>query len=213
MRLLSIAILALWGTLFSSQAFSAPLPKKILVSIGDFKENNSLQWKKETCAQIYAIANQVSDTGVDVTCRSFDTNDFLDKFLNQAQKDNAYHIRILRGYTGEVTVDVHNWQHMHESDFKDIGWKFKDDAEGKIKKEEAMAKALANFFFFAANEEAFKAGLLVNGIAESQQISYDQEKGVFRDKLTNEAIPPMKAYAIYEGESERKKEKLLAHRC
>lgn len=215
MKRVVFAIFCLLGTFaFSASAdsFSAlpkstrfNAPKKILVSVGDLKENDKPQWRRDTCASVHAIANQVSDTAVDVTCRSFDTLNFVDSYLAQAKQDNAYHIRITRGYNGDVFVDLINWSRVHETDFTTLGWKFNDNTQNKMKKEEAMARFIANFFLYASNEEAFKAGLLVNGAAESTSIEYDQEHGKFKDKTTKADLSVYQAYSQFEAESPRKK--------
>lgn len=179
--------------------------KKILVSVGDLKENSYGLWKKEICVMVHAIANQVSDSAVDVTCRSFDTSSFVDPYLKTAQGQFAYHLRIMRTFNDEVKVDVTNWSRRHQTDFINLGWNFRENRLEKNKKQEAMAKSLANFFFYASNEEAFKAGLLVNGVHESSRVEYDQKKGVFRDKMMREELTVNQAYSLYEGESERKK--------
>lgn len=203
--------LRLWSLLFlclawaGGPALAYSAPTKVLVSVGDLKENYSLRWRKDTCAMIHAIANQVSDAAVNVTCRSFDTQNFLDKSLMQLKGDNAYHLRIMRDQKDTLEVDVTNWQRHHETDFNNLRWKFKKDSTNNVTQNEAFAKAMANFFVFASNEESFKAGLLVNGAAESEQIEYDQKNGVFIDKSTRSVLSIDQAYSIYEGESERKK--------
>lgn len=181
------------------------LKKNVLVSVGDFKENKSNAWKKTTCDQIYAIANQIVESGVNITCRSFNTDNFLDKDLRSLLKINDYHMRITRSADDTVMIDVSNLSRIHETDFTTLGWSFKDGEKTKVTKEEAMAKAIGNFFFYAGNDTAFKAALLVNGVNESEEVIYDQEKGFFRDAKTNSPISINRAYSLFETESERKK--------
>lgn len=180
------------------------MKKRVLVSVGDLKENDNLAWKKSTCDQIYSIANQIADNGVDVVCRTFDTNNFKDSSLGEMFKKFDFHLRILRSKDDSVSIDTTKIHRIHNSDFKTLGWKFKDGEKTKITKEQAMAKALGNFFFYVSNETAFKAGLLVNGVHESSEIEYDQKNGLFKDSFTNEPISINKAYSVYEKESERK---------
>lgn len=192
-------------TAFRAEAYYEAPKKRVLISVGDLKENNSKVWKKATCDQVHAIANQIVESGVDIMCRSFDTNHFADSGADSLFKKFDYHMRILRGSDDVVGIDVYNIKRTHNTDFKSLGWNFKDGEKTKISKEEAMAKAIGNFFFYAGNETAFKAGLLVNGAVESDAIEYDQKAGVFKDKLTNEPISINRAYSLYEGESDRKK--------
>ncbi len=186
------------------------MPRKILVSVGDLKENKQFRWKKEICAQVYLIANQVSDSAVDVTCRSFDTNSFLDKDLQKLEPHNEYHLRILRTSEGVISMDVTNWSRVHDSDFTNLGWQFSDKKEGTATKEDAFAKVVANLFYYVGNEQAFKAGLLVNGISESAKMTYDQSKGLFIDNATKLPLTVDQAYFTFENESPRKKNYLRA---
>lgn len=179
--------------------------KRVLISVGDLKDNTSLIWKKETCNQVHAIANQIVEGGVDITCRSFDTNYFQDKDLSRLLPKFDYHLRILKAQDDSVDIDVTNLKRIHQSDFQSLGWSFKDGEKTKTSKEAAMAKAISNFFFYADNETAFKAGLLVNGAKESNEIIYDQTTGVFKDKLSLTPISINKAYTLFEEESDRKK--------
>ncbi|KHD87208.1 MAG: hypothetical protein OM95_15605 [Bdellovibrio sp. ArHS] len=197
-----IAFLTVGFSSFAAQASKEP--RKILVSVGDIQENYSLRWRKETCALIHTIANQVSDVAVNVTCRSFDTADFLDKELEELRRHNDYHLRLTRNKDGSISMDAANWRRNYETDFESVSWSFKKSTIDKIQSE-ALAKAVVNFFVYATNEESFKAGLLVNGAAESSEIIYDQKQGLFLDKLTNEPLTIDQAYRRFEGESPRKK--------
>jgi hypothetical protein len=184
--------------------------KNILVSVGDLKENNNIYWKKLTCDQIYKSANGVIDQGVNVTCRNFDTKNFKDSSLDDMYSKYDYHLRVIRDQSNTISIDVTNLNRPNSSDFKTLGWNFKDGEQNKMTKELAMTKALSNFFFYINNEKAFKAGLLVNGIDESNEVEYDRENGVFKSKFTHEPLSINKAYSIYEGESDRKKNYLRA---
>jgi hypothetical protein len=207
MKLGFILFAFLLTTLPFAETFASglELKKKVLISVGDLKNNKDNLWKKQVCDQIYNVANQISDNNTDVTCRSFDTAAFYDTELSQILDKYDYHMRILKSTDGSVDIDITNVHRIHETDFKTLGWNFKDGEKSKITKEEAMAKAIGNFFYYASNETAFKAGLLVNGVHESDEVSYDRENGVFKDKITNNPISINKAYSIYEHESERKK--------
>lgn len=178
---------------------------KVLVSVGDLKENDNLSWKKTTCDQIYAIANQVVEDGVDIVCRTFSTTNFKDNGLQELYQKYDYHIRILRKKDNSIGMDATKINRAYESDFKTLGWNFKDSDKTKITKEQGMAHALGNFFYYVDNEIAFKAGLLVNGVSESNEIEYDQKHGLFKDRMTSEPISIKEAYTKFEGESERKK--------
>lgn len=179
--------------------------KRVLISVGDLKNNEDLAWKKDVCNQVYGIANQIVEGGTDVTCRSFDTTNFTDKELGGLMRKYDYHMRVLRTRDDSVGIDVVNLKRTHNTDFNSLGWSFKDGETTKITKEVAMAKAIGNFFFYVENETAFKAGLLVNGAHESNDIEYDEKAGVFKDKITSEPISVNKAYSLFENESERKK--------
>lgn len=187
------------------EAVAYSFPKKVLVSVGDLKENDSLKWKKQTCNSVYTIANQVIGSAVDVTCRTFDTSSFLDPELDRFKSEHAFHLRILRGGNGEIHMDVTHWSRRHETDFTTLGWKFRENLKDSDMQEKAMSKALANFFLFSAHQDSFKAGLLVNGVSESQQIEYDQKNGVFRDKFSKAPLSINQAYGLYEKESDRKR--------
>lgn len=198
-------VLSLFSLFLFAQESEAALRKKILISVGDIKDNKNVVWKKKTCEQLFSLANNIVEGGVDVSCRSFDTSTFVDPEFNNARDKYDFHMRVTNNPDQTVSMDVTKFHRTHETDFKSLGWNFKDGVNSKLTKEEAMNKAAGNFFFYIANEEAFKAGLLVNGAHESDDIIYDQKNGVFRDKLTQEPISINRAYRIYEGESERKK--------
>lgn len=205
---LGFILFSLFITVFSAAdgfAAGSEMRKRVLISVGDLQNNKDNTWKKEICNQVYGIANQVVESGTDVTCRNFDTASFYDKGLDGMLKRYDYHMRILKSTDGSIGIDITNLQRKHDTDFKTLGWNFKDGETSKVTKEEAMGKAIGNFFFYAGNEIAFKAGLLVNGVQESNEVEYDQDNGVFKDKLTNEPISINKAYSIFEHESERKK--------
>lgn len=203
-KLFLITFLFVLGSLsFGTLAYASP--KRVLVSVGDLKENNNLIWKKHTCDSVYQLANQINGGAVDVTCRTFDTSNFLDPDLSRLKSNYSFHLRVLRGKNGDVSMDVTHWSRVHETDFKTLGWNFKDDPTDKQKQQQVMAKALANFFLFSTYQEAFKAGLLVNGASESQQIEYDQKNGVFKDKFTKRTLSINNAYSLFEKESERKR--------
>ena len=202
-----IAALILMAS-FSAQA--NPLSKRILVSVGDLKDNKNKEWKKSTCLQVYGLANQIADNGSDITCREFDTTNFADKELNSLSSSFDYHLRIMRTADDVLMVDVTNWSRQGDSDFKTLGWNFQNAKDSKVSKEEAFAKVMGNFFLYTENEQGYKAGLLVNGAFESNEIAYDEKAGLFRDKRTNEAISINKAVKLYESESPRKKNYLRA---
>lgn len=200
------SIMALFLAAFSFQAHAGTMPqKRVLVSVGDLKDNKSKVWKKSTCLQVYTIANQIAENGTNVTCREFDTDNFMDSDLGKLSKSFDYHLRITKNRDASLSMDITNWGRRHESDFKAVGWEFKDSATSKASKEDAFAKVLGNIFLFADNELAYKAGVLANGAMESNQISYDEKKGVFLDNLTMEPISIDKAISLYESESPRKK--------
>jgi len=181
------------------------MKKKILVSVGDILDNKSTSWKKKTCEQLYTLANQIVQEGADIVCRNFDTDLFYDKELDKIRDQFDFHMRLTRNRDLTISMDVTKLHRRHETDFTTLGWTFRDGENSKITKEEALTKAAGNFFFYAANESAFKAGLLVNGVQESDEVEYDQKNGVFVDKLTKEPISINRAYRRFESESERKK--------
>lgn len=191
-------------TFFSAESMAAQ-KKRILITVGDIKNNKSPLWKKKTCEQLFTLANNVVEAGADVTCRSFDTRHFLDKELTSQRDSFDFHMRITNNSDDTVSMDVTKLHRVHDTDFATLGWKFKDGENSKITREEALNKAAGNFFHYIENEEAFKAGLLVNGVQESDDVLYDQENGVFRDKLTKEPLSIHRAYRLFESESERKK--------
>lgn len=174
------------------------MKKKILVSVGDILDNKSTNWKKQTCEQLYTLANQIVQEGADIVCRNFDTDLFYDKDFDKIRDQFDYHMRLTRNRDLTLSMDVTKLHRRHETDFTTLGWTFRDGENSKIKKEEALTKAAGNFFFYAANESAFKAGLLVNGVQESEEIEYDQKNGVFVDKLTKEPISINRAYRRFE---------------
>lgn len=204
MKSYSFIALLLMTASFTVNAKLVP-QKRILISVGDLKNSKSLEWKKETCKDVYILANQIVDQGVDVTCREFSTENFLDKDLSSLSKSFDYHIRVLRGRDGALAVDATNWNRKFDSDFKNLGWQLADKKDGKVTKEDAFEKVMGNFFLYVNNEEAYRAALLVNGAMESEQISFDEKAQVFKDKATNSPISVNRAYSLFEGESERKK--------
>ncbi|MBC7713103.1 MAG: DUF3943 domain-containing protein [Rhizobacter sp.] len=201
----TISFIAALVMLTSFTAEAKPLSKRVLVSVGDLKDNTSKEWKRATCLQVYGIANQIADNGSDITCREFDTNSFYDKDLTALSKSFDYHLRIFRTYDGNMMVDVTNWNRHGDSDFKNLGWKFQDVKDAKVTKEDAFARVMGNFFLYSENELAYKAALLVNGAFESNEILYDEKAGLFKDIRTNEPISINQAVNLFENESPRKK--------
>ncbi|MBC7427137.1 MAG: DUF3943 domain-containing protein [Bacteriovorax sp.] len=199
------------AALFLMASFSVhanPLAKKILISVGDLKDNKSKEWKKATCLQVYGIANQIADNGADITCREFNTDNFADKDLSTLSRSFDYHLRIMRTLDGQIIVDVTNWHRHGDSDFKTLGWNFKDpspETTTKITKEDAFARVIGNFFLYTENELAYKAGLLANGAFESNEIRYDEKAGLFIDKRTEKPLSINQAVNLFENESPRKK--------
>lgn len=179
--------------------------KRILVSVGDLKENDNLIWKKEVCNQIFTIANQVVGSGIDVVCKSFDTRYFRGQDLDDSYGKFDYFLRVLRSRDADLGIDVTKLKRYNQTDFKTLGWTFRDGEKTQIRKEQAMARALGNFFYYVNNERAFKAGLLVNGVSESEEVLYDQKHGVFKERITNLPISIDRAYKLFESESDRKK--------
>lgn len=205
MKSYSFFALLLMVASFTANAKLVP-QKRILISVGDLKEGKSKEWKRETCLQVYKLSNQIVDQGVDVTCREFNTDNFFDKDLDKLSKSFDYHLRILRSRGDQgISADVTNWNRKFDSDFKNLGWTFQDSKDSKATKEDAMAKVMGNLFLYINNEESYKAALLVNGAMESDQISFDEKKQVFKDRATNSPISVNRAYAIFESESPRKK--------
>jgi hypothetical protein len=194
----------IWSMSPSAQAMSLT-NKKIMVSVGDFIQNDSKIWKRETCKDIHKLANSLIDNGADVLCREFNTDQFLDPELAKARDHFDYHLRITRNRDSSIGIDVTNWNRIHESDFQTLGWSLAKKEGSKVKIEDAFARVIGNFFLYANNELAYKAGLLVSGISESDEVAFDQKAGLFRDKLTNQPLSINKAVALYEGESTRKK--------
>lgn len=201
------SLLALLLVVISFQVEAARTPqKRVLVSVGDLKDNSKkATWKRSTCLQVYAIANQITENGTNITCREFNTDNFVDPDLNKLYGSFDYHLRITRNRDSSLSMDLNNWNRKHKSDFEQVGWNFQDSSTSKASKEDAFAKTLGNIFLYADNELAYKAGVLVNGMMESTQVSFDEKKGVFRDNATMEPISINKAVALYEEESPRKK--------
>lgn len=204
MKIVMLAV-SLFTLLTLSPETNAAVRKKILISVGDIKNNKSTAWKKKTCEQLFTLANNIVAGGVDVACRSFDTANFLDPDFKDYRETFDFHMRVTNNLDDTISMDVTKFHREHDTDFKTLGWNFKNGVQSKVSKEEAMNKAAGNFFHYIANELAFKAGLLVNGAQESSAIVYDQEKGLFKDKLTLEPLSIDRAYRAFESESERKK--------
>jgi len=201
LTLFSLFLFTLLGTV---DAFSAE--KKVLISVGDMLQKEDKEWKRSMCKKVHSLANQIIDSGISVTCREFDTTHFLDSALSKYTNTHQYHLRIIRDSKNDIGIDVTNWSKRHDSDFQSLGWNFhKEKAEAKVTQDQAIDKAIANFFFYVENELAYKAGLLVQGAKESKEIEFDETKQVFRDRLTNQEISIEKAYSIFEDESDRKK--------
>ncbi len=208
MKNYSLLVLLFLTVCFDAQA---ALPqKRVLVSVGDIQDNKNKEWKKKTCLQVYTIANQISENGTNVTCREFSTERFLDQDLDKLSASFDYHLRITKNQDSSLSMDITNWKRKHESDFKSVGWDFKDSKNSKVTKEEAMAKVLGNVFFFADNEKAYKGALLANGAFESSQVAYNEKQQIFIDKVTNTPVTVDQAITLFENESPRKKNYLRA---
>ncbi len=199
------ALIATFLMMASFSAAAGPLSKRVLVSVGDLKDNKSKEWKKSTCLQVYTIGNQIVQNGSNVTCREFNTDNFADSDLQRLSSQYDYHLRIMRTADDQIMTDVTNWNRKGDSDFNAVGWNFHNAKDSKVTKEEAFAKVIGNFFLYVDNELGYKAALLVAGIKESNDVVYDEKKQVFKDAITLEPISINKAVDLFENESPRKK--------
>lgn len=190
----------------SHKAEAAPAEqKRVLISVGDFVDNQSKAWKKDICQKVHTLSNQILDHGARVVCREFSTDNFLDPEIGSLNQQYDYHLRITRSKDESLILDISNWNRKHNSDFTTLGWNLKNSEKSKVKQEDAFAKIIGNIFLYANNELAYKAGLLVHGAKESDEIEFDESKGIFRDKKTNTVLSINKAMSIYENESPRKR--------
>lgn len=205
-----IALIIFTATTVSAEILAKPPMKKVLVSVGDLKENDNKTWKKNTCIQIYKLANQIDANGVNITCREFSTENFADKDLEKLSPSFDYHLRVMRLQDETIALDATNWRRVHESDFTTLAWNFKNSEQSKASKEEAFSKIVANFFLYASNDLAYKAGLVINGLVESEEVGFNEKRNSFIDKKTNAPITVDKAISLFENESPRKKNYMRA---
>lgn len=179
--------------------------KKLIVSAGDLKENKNKLWKREICKRVHALANQVISEGVTVSCREFDTSDFTDSELKNLLRENDYHLRIMRTKDDSLSVDVTNLKRKSQADFETLGWHFRNTVDGRVKKEDAFTKAIANLFLYVGNEEKFKKLVLAAGSVESNKLTFDEKSNLLRDKILGTPLSIDDAMKVFESEGERKK--------
>jgi hypothetical protein len=115
------------------------MPKTVLVSVGDLLAERTSPWRKETCQRIHAVANQVSSYGVNITCREFSTDNFVDPGLAAHMRKHDFHLRLTRGRQNNIHIDATHWRRKHDSDFENITWEIKDDKDKDVTQEEALA--------------------------------------------------------------------------
>ena len=205
LKLPSLALFVLFSLMSNTTHAYSVESKKIMISVGDFIGKDDKSWKRETCKNVYSLANKMFDNGANAVCREFSTDNFRDPDLQKASSNFDYHLRITRNYDNSIGIDFTNWNRKHNSDFKTLAWTIKNETDSKVKVEDAFAKIIGNVFLYANNELAYKAGLLVNGIMESEELIFDNKSGLFKFKVSDEPISINNAVAIFENESERKK--------
>ena len=125
----------------SHKAEAAPAEQtRVLISVGDFVDNQSKAWKKDICQKGQTLSTQLRDHGARVVCREFSTDNFLDPEIGSLNQQYDYHLRITRSKDESLILDISNWNRKHNSDFTTLGWNLKNSEKSKVKQEDAFAK-------------------------------------------------------------------------
>ncbi len=190
----------------SSGAFAGT--NRVLVSV--IETNNDEQFKVSACEQIFLISQQVVSKKTDVYCRGNKKGDLMDLDSIQYRDKFDYQMRVVKDQYSGLSIDIVNWKSGAQDEFLTLGWKLESAKMNEESIKAALAKASQNIFSYVENEEAYKRMLLANGAHESKTITYDATSGKLKDALNGEVISVDKAYALYSGESLRKRNYLRA---
>lgn len=197
--------------LVSLSAFAQREHANVLVTVIDEQTMAGPAWKRETCERVHLAAQQVLERGADVTCREGRPFNSYDRNPQASSTLYDFHLALTRTRRGEIEMDAAHWNRKSDSDFKTLAWAFKNGKTEKgATREEAMARALLNFFFYIKHEEAYKAALLIHGVAESKSISYDLERKTFVERDTNRPLSVDAAMERFEEEGEPQRRYLRA---
>ncbi|KYG64775.1 hypothetical protein AZI86_11260 [Bdellovibrio bacteriovorus] len=173
---------------------------RVLVSVGELGPNKDLQWRKEICADIHNIGNQMMTEGVQVTCRQ-DSIHVIDTYLQQLKGDNQYHIRVLKGFKGAYRLSVSNWNRQFESDFATLGWNIGREPHTRDLGQDGLMVVLTNFFSYLENETALKTEWLLNARTLSNAITYDFKNLSFKSVKDRKRISVATALRLFEQEN------------
>jgi len=207
MRALIVALALFTSTAALAQREHA----NVLVTVIDEQTMAGPKWKRETCQSVHLAAQQILERGADVTCREGRPFDSYDRNPLASRSLYDFHLSLTRTRRGEIEMDASHWSRQSESDFDTLAWVFKNSkTEKAVSREEAMARALLNFFFYVKHEEAYKAALLIHGVAESKTVSYDLERKTFVDRNTRQALSVDAAVTRFEAEGEPQRRYLRA---
>lgn len=181
---------------------------EILISVSDMNAAPAALWEREICRQVHLIGNSVSDQPMNMSCRRFSSANFLDSELSQLRPRFDYHVRIMKLTDGTISLDINNWHQTNAADFKSVEVRFVDGQPSgpspQVTQKDGFERALYNFFIYAAHEDYFKAALLLNGLAESTTIGFNDKTRQFTDQTTREDITISRAVELFAGESSRK---------
>lgn len=203
LHLKPLSMKALLTLTFSLVLFSAGFahagPTRVLVSVGELSPQAEPQWRKDVCADIHQIGNQIVADGVQVSCRE-DSIHVIDTYLQQLKADHSYHIRVLRGFKGSYRLSVSNWNRQFESDFVTLGWNIAREPQTRSLGSEALRTVLRNFFSYLENETALKTEWLLSARTHSNAISYDFKNLVFKSTKDRRQVSIAGALRLFELE-------------
>lgn len=169
-------------------------PVRVLVSLGEMSSAKDMAWRKEACARIHKLGNQMVSQGLQVTCRNFEPLHAIDTYLQQLKHGQSFHVRLVKGFRNSYRLDITNWNRTFASDFNVVSWNINDA-------EKALQEVMANFFNFIQTEQNLKTQWLLSVLPTTDVVSYDYKNLSFVERKGRKRVSTVAALRLFEQES------------
>jgi hypothetical protein len=188
-----------------------PVPK-FSFFVGQHLGNESWYTEK-LCKFLKLTANIVSQNKITGPCRALtdpEMRELVAKKTPVALDPSAdYNLYFWEDVTLQGHLYISRPKIKNDIDFQHLEWKIDPDLIKEVNFQ-ALFKLLSNIYSYASNEKDIKKFLLVNGVAESKKVTYNEEDGTFLDKTSNKEVDFEYAYAVFVKEKIRQKNYMSA---